>query len=90
MDSSNMLWLGACQGGKPRSCLWTLGEGSCLLCRFEAKALVKKEQEREQRKVWVIYSVNSSAIQWERVDINLLSGRLEKCTHWGQKKNGDF
>lgn len=43
MDCGNMLWQGACQGGNPKSILLAMGEGSCLLCRFEAKALVSKE-----------------------------------------------
>lgn len=33
----------ACQGGYPRGYLLTLAEGSCLLCRFEAKALLREE-----------------------------------------------
>ena len=81
-----------CQGGIPRSCLLTVGEGSCLLCGFEAKGLESEEpQKATEDGSDQIFWKSFSSWRWEQPTTRLFSVRYAS-TDWGyfRKNEEDF
>lgn len=93
----------ACQGGNLRKEFWTLGEWSCLLCRFETKALHGEGGAWKDKEKWLPSagrgknSGNLSTIEGGEggtITRFNLSQDWEKCLHelegYFQKMKEDF